>query len=360
MSTKAILKSTKNLSRGLVTLSLALGAVAPSAFAADTAASAKPTAPVVVTTERLQETVGYLQSVPTVGELIAEMHQLGALSKEEETSLEGFMTAQKIDLKAAIPSMEVSGLTVKMKTASLTWQADGSIKTQSGRLLHDTAGQAKDAMVIETFKTLAEKPGSYSLLKLFVPNADAQSFYPQQSPLDDIFGGLIRLGNTIGESLAIPLCALTVAPTDAALTSLRQGLHEGSVVCRGGEFGFVGYAGLVDRANADAARGRNGPPMSLSRELDGSFNAVCQAPFDRNNGAPDNRAHFRAASPDLVSQAFRGRHPRCTPRTAHELDEYAKGHFRRVDREIVRHHRGGDDLPPRQGPPGDLGGDVAQ
>jgi hypothetical protein len=340
----------RSLLGSLLTLVFMVVASATSAFASDAAAGADAedavAAPVKVTPELIQVAASYQSGFKNIASYLDELVTLGDLTEEEQDGISTFLKSQKVDLEAPMKLAKVVGSTVSFGTKSLTWGADGSLKTQSGRIVHHTAGAPADKNFIETYRALQATSVGFDMSRLFFPYANAEGRYN-----DDYYDRLCREypsrcrdgdGNPILDLLelgvSIPAhviagvgCGILGAPARWELENMRSSRR---VVCASdGSYRLTGYR----RYDAYTRAERHEEVMDApgSDRIIGGMNADVDEMCNPGE-AVDGVAGTLKIRQKVLSNAFsEGGVPRCTGENAQVVARYFAEHGRALADDVV-------------------------
>jgi hypothetical protein len=284
-----------------------------------------------VSTERLQEIVKYESQFATVGELLSEMAEMGQLNSQEKKSIEGFLESRHFSLETKVTPGSVATQSAHWGSMSLTWQDNGTLKTQSGRILHTNASDAKDKIFIDTFNALTAHDISANWTRLLLPAANADQRV--QNPLDVLGAVLLGFTRTIASAvadLAIFACGIPVA-ADLGLYFLRRAIYNGKVTCVNGRYAVTGYEDFRHQFGQGMLEGYNKLPqehITLSKDFDLMTYSICAPIGHALTGNYNSRVQYTEMDHKLAASVFHGRPPVCTPETA----DFATKELRRRNR----------------------------
>src|SRR5262249_15002449 len=103
--------------------------IAASAYAKESLAEGAS----VTKAEGLRSVVKYQNQFTSLWAMINELQEVGTLTKEEASNIMDFLAKKKVDVEAPFSRVQLSGTTIHWGKLSLSFNDDGTLKTQDGR-----------------------------------------------------------------------------------------------------------------------------------------------------------------------------------------------------------------------------------
>lgn len=333
------------IAKCLIVFVFAVTSMTPAFAVTGTSADAKTTdATGDGSTDRVQSILDYENQFATLGGLLDELYASGSINTDEKNGIDTFLAEQKVDRSMSIHPGTANGKTLQWGHVALTLELDGSGKTQSGRVLHPTAGQAKDKIFIETFNALREKTAdARGWNRLMIDSAYADSLNPVDDFVGGVLGGIARTIASVFAVVSIVACGLIAVPIDFALSVLREAVWNNTVECRDGHFMRVTYpkeTRFDGQVRKDYRIARNATPgFTLSKDLDAAAFAACGGPIGRLiPGTPLSRAKYTPIPAHVLAKGLPPdmKHRPCSNESAAKMTQYISDQGRSVENAIIR------------------------